>query len=174
MPKKSGARRIAFLSMLTALGVVILYVASFIEVLDMSAAVLASLICAIAVIEYGKAAPWLLWGATSALSIILLPNKLGALMYAAFFGIYPVLKEKIERGIARKLWQWVCKVVLFNVAIFVIIMLTKWVVGIENEPLILEIAYFLLANFTLVLYDIAMTRMITFYIVKLRKRFGFK
>jgi hypothetical protein len=44
--------------MLSALGVVLLYIGSLVEALDLSAAVLASLACIIAVIEYGKGAPW--------------------------------------------------------------------------------------------------------------------
>ena len=90
--------------MLSALGVVLLYIGSLVEALDLSAAVLASLACIIAVIEYGKGAPWAVYGVTSVLSLILLPVKTPAAFYAIFFGFYPILKEKIERR--PRLLQW--------------------------------------------------------------------
>ena len=80
-------------AMLSALGVVLLLIGSFVEVMDLSAAAIASLLCVFAVIEYGGASPWLIFAVTSVLSMVLLPTKTPALMYLAFFGYYPIIKE---------------------------------------------------------------------------------
>ena len=84
-------------AMLSALGVIFLALGAFIEVLDITTAVLASMLCIYAVIEMSGAYPWGIWVVTSILSLLLLPIKTPALFYALFAGFYPILKEKLER-----------------------------------------------------------------------------
>ena len=67
-----------------------LYLGSMVEVLDISMAVIASLICVFAVIEYGKGYPWLIFSVTAILSLLLLPNKFPAVVYGCFMGFYPI------------------------------------------------------------------------------------
>jgi hypothetical protein len=161
-------------SVLSALGVVMLYLGSMVEVLDISMAVIASLICVFAVIEYGKGYPWLIFSVTAILSLLLLPNKTPAVMYAAFFGFYPIIKEKLER--LPRVISWLLKEIIFNVAFAIMAILVMFVFTIgEVEidfPYVLGIV--LLGELTFVLYDIAMTRLISLYIFKLRKRFKIK
>ena len=90
-------RVLALCSLFSALGVIILYMGSLIEVIDLSMAVIASLLVIVAVIEIGGIYPWLIYAVTSALSFLLLPNKFVAVVYFAFAGFYPILKEKIEK-----------------------------------------------------------------------------
>jgi hypothetical protein len=161
--------------MLSALGVVLLYIGSLVEALDLSAAVLASLACIIAVIEYGKGAPWAIYGVTSVLSLILLPVKTPAAFYAIFFGFYPILKEKIERR--SRLLQWVIKEAIFNVSL-VIMGFAVYFLSTTGDNLLLEnpliiAATVVMAELAFVLYDIALTRLISFYIIKLRNRLKF-
>ena len=119
--KRSDTKKLTMCAMLSALGVILLYIGSIIDVLDISMAVLASLACIIAVIEYGKSAPWAIYGVTTVLSLILLPNKTPAVFYAVFFGFYPILKEKLERK--PKLVCWMLKELVFNVCLAIIITL---------------------------------------------------
>ena len=65
----------ALCAVLSALGVVLLYLGSFIEVLDLSVALLASLAIVVLVIERGGAYPMMTYGVTALLSLLLLPNK---------------------------------------------------------------------------------------------------
>ena len=95
--RKNTTRDLAVCAMLSALGVVLLYLGSFVEIMDMAMAAIASFAVIITVIEYGKGAPWAVYGVTSILSLILLPQKTPAAFYALFFGFYPIIKEKIER-----------------------------------------------------------------------------
>ena len=161
--------------MLSALGVVLLYIGSIVEVLDLSAAVLASLACIIAVIEYGKGAPWAVYGVTSVLALILLPVKTPAACYAIFFGFYPILKEKIERR--PRLVRWVIKEAIFNVCL-VVMGFALYFLSTTGDNLLLEnplliAATVVMAELAFVLYDISLTRVITFYIIKLRGRLKF-
>jgi hypothetical protein len=161
-------------SVLSALGVVMLYLGSMVEVLDISMAVIASLICVFAVIEYGRGYPWLIFSVTAILSLLLLPNKTPAVMYAAFFGFYPIIKEKLER--LPRVISWLLKEIIFNVAFAIMVILVMFVFTIGEVaidlPYILGIV--LLGELTFVLYDVAMTRLISLYIFKLRKRFKIK
>jgi len=158
--------------MFSALSVALLYLGTVIEVFDMTAAVIASFLCVVAVIEYGGSAPWLVYAVTSVLSLLILPNKMPAFMYAVFFGIYPIIKEKLEKHLNR--WvAWVVKEIIFNATIFAIIAASKWLFHLEDSPMGFDIAFIVLAEVALVLYDIAMTGIITVYIYKIRKRFRF-
>ena len=174
MNNRDKTRRIAVSSVLSALGVVMLYLGSMVEVLDISMAVIASLICVFAVIEYGKGYPWLIFTVTALLSLLLLPNKTPAAMYAVFFGFYPIIKEKLER--LPRVISWVLKEIIFNVAFAVMAVLVMFVFTMGNIeidlPYIIGIVF--LGELTFVLYDIAMTRLISLYIYKLRKRFRIK
>ena len=167
--------RVAICAMLSALGVVALYIGALIDVLDISMAVVASLFAIFAVIEYGAGAAWSIYGVTGIISVILLPQKLPAAMYILFFGFYPIIKEKIE-SVSKKVLQWALKEVVFNLCLVVLMVLgTKLLYLDTNGLFVFEAVFFLLANFTFVIYDIALTRLISLYIYKLRSKFkGYK
>ena len=154
---------------MAALGVVILYLGSFIELLDISMAIAASMIAALIVIEYGGAAPWSVYGVTSILSLLLLPQKLPALMYAVFFGYYPIIKERLEK-IKSKIIQWIIKLAIFNIATLLLLLLMSLFTVEAPEGFSLKVAFIALSNLMLILYDIAMTRVVSYYIFRLRHR----
>ncbi len=173
-----SAKRIKYLTvgaMLSALGVVFLSLGSLIEVLDLTSAILASLLCVYAVIELGRGYPWLIWLVTSILSLLLLPVKTPALFYALFAGVYPILKEKAER--LGHLPCFLIKAVILHISLGLIFLTLKLFIPSSLEsyglwwlPLIL----YLLCLACFWLYDIALTRMITFYMFRLRRRFGMR
>ena len=163
-------------AMLCALGVVILGLGAVIEVLDITVAVIASLLTVYAVIEIGGAYPWLIWIVTSIIALLLLPLKTPVLFYAFLTGYYPILKQKIERRMAR-LPAWATKMGVLALSLVVI-----WGVMRLFLPDLLETsggwmviaATLLLSVFCFVLYDICLTKLITVYFVRLQKRFRIK
>ncbi len=162
-------RRLSLGALLTALGVVLLWFGALIEVLDLSAAALASLLTVLAVIEVGGLFPWAVWGATSLLSLLLLPVKFPALLYLLFAGLYPMMKARFERR--RALIAWILKLSFFNAALILLCVLSIWVLGLPDTGLALTLSVFALANAVFVLYDVALSRMISFYLFRLRPRF---
>ena len=162
-------------AMLCALGVILLSLGSLIEVLDMTAAVLASLLCVYAVIEMGRAYPWLIWLVTSSLSLLLLPQKTPALFYALLAGFYPILKEKIEK-LSRPI-SWLLKLAVLHLSLGAIA-LGLWIFfpsaldTVGTKWMLIALYFVLILCF--ILYDVALSRMITFYLVKLRYRFRIK
>ena len=158
--------------MTAALGTVILYLGSFIEVLDISVAVLASLLSAVIVIEYGGKAAWPIYGVTAILSVLLLPTKFPALMYALFFGYYPIIKENIER-MRSKVVKWAIKCAIFVASTVLFVLILKLFTAELETPYgdIFMVAFVLLTALMFILYDIALTRVISYYIFRLRHRF---
>lgn len=170
--KNGKVKQLTVCAVLSALGVVLLSIGHLIDVLDASLAVLASLVCIVAVIEYGKAAPWLVFSVTATLSLILLPPNSAALMYLMFFGYYPILKEKLER--LPRVLSWVVKELIFNTSMVLCIVLITMLFMPPTEVSVWTYAILVvLCEVVFVLYDIALTRLITFYIYKLRPRFKF-
>ena len=174
-------------AILSALGVAMLLVGSMIEVMDLSMAALASFFCIFAVIELGGAYPWLIFAVTGVLSLILMPFSMGGWFYLLFFGYYPILKEKLERR--KKSIAWLLKIVLFNTALALGVVAAYFLFfgntgeGIENAFFLIfggedvgkamAIVTYLLANVVFVVYDIALTRLITYYFVSVRRKFKF-
>lgn len=172
MNTRKNTKRLTVSAMISALSVTLLYLGSFIEVLDITMAVTASLFSAVMVIEYGKGAPWSVFGVTSVLSLILLPQKLPALMYALFFGYYPIIKEYVEK-IRNKLVSWIVKLFIFSFATALLLLLSKLFLAETDMPAgaLMTAIFLILSAAMLILYDVALTRMISYYIIKLRHRF---
>ena len=169
MNKKT--KSIALAAVMAALCVIILLLGSVLTVLDLSCAAAASLLVILCVIELDGYYPWLVWGVVSLISLLLLPDKFGALVFFAFAGHYPILKQHIER-IPGAL-QWVIKILLFNMLLTAILAASRFILGIPEEELGFSFMVYGICNLTFVLYDIALTRLISLYIFKLRKRFKF-
>jgi hypothetical protein len=162
--------------MLCALGVIVLGLGAIVEVLDITVAVIASLLTVYAVIEIGGVYPWLIWIVTSIVSLLVLPLQTPMLFYAFLTGYYPIIKQKIERRMAR-IPAWTAKLGVLAISLGII-----WGVMRLFFPHLLEgtggwilIAVALvLAVFCFILYDICLTRLITLYFVRLQKRFRIK
>ena len=93
-------------------------------------------------------------------------------MYVVFLGYYPIIKEKLER--LKKPIAWLLKELVFNAALVALLVISKFLLmPTASVSWLLYAALVVLAEIVFVLYDIALTRLITFYIIKLRHRFRF-
>ena len=177
MTVKKSTKRLAVSAMLSALAVVMLYVGAVSQVLDMTMAVIASLCTVVAVIEYGGATPWLVYAVSGILGFIVClgggASPEIACMYILFFGFYPILKEKLEK---KKKWlSWLLKEIIFNISLCALALLSKFVFTTgEADPTAVVVIFFVLAEIAFPLYDIALTRLITLYIFKIRPKIKFK
>ena len=161
-------------AMLSALGVILLSLGAFVEVLDLSVAVIASLTVVYAVIEMGGAYPWMIWIVTSVVGFLLMP-KTPVLFFALFFGFYPIVKAKAER--LPLVLSWVAKLVAFHVSV-VLIALSIWLFFPEllagMWQLLLLLGLYAASVAVFFIYDVALTRIITLYFIRLRDRFHIK
>ena len=135
--------------------------------MDLSMIMIASFLIAFAVIEMGKRWAWLIWGVTALLSLLLLPNKLAALLYL-MGGMYPIVKSTLER--LHPLLSWAGKLVAFNGVQILFLLIARELFGMTGPDFSLSWGVLLFNNVLFILFDIVLTVFITFYLVKLRRR----
>ena len=171
--RHASIKRLTFCAMLVALGVIFLGIGALIEVLDMSMAVIASICVIIPMIEYGKGTPWMVYAAISVLSLLLLPNKFPAALFALFAGFYPILKEKLERK--NTVIRWILKELIFNISLAIIVLLYFFLFfkGTIQVPWMIAVAI-ILAELVFILYDKAISKLIRIYVMEFRHRLKFK
>ncbi len=173
MEKKiKGTRALTLSAVLCALGVILLALGSLLQILDLTMAALASMLVIFCVIELGGKYPYLVFAVTALLAMILVPYKTAPLTYLCFLGYYPILKAILEGHFSR-FWSWVLKILIFNVALGIALYLLLAVFAVFTVPATWY--YFLLPLLTpvFVVYDIALTRLVSAYLFKWRHRFGF-
>ena len=156
---------------MSALCFIILLLGSIITVMDLSCAAAASLLIIFCVIELGGYYPYLVWLTVSFISLLMLPDKFGALIFALFTGIYPILKSYIER--LPGAISWLLKLLIFNAVLTLIITASRFILGIPAEEIDFSVFVYGICNLTFILFDIALTRLISLYLFKLRKRFKY-
>ena len=105
----------------------------------------------------------------SLLGLLLVPDKFCVLLYAALFGLYPVVKSRVE-AMRRKPLELLCKLVFFNLAFSVVVIVTKAVAlsGLPMQQLHLGVLY-LLGNVVFLLYDFGFSGLIVAYLSRMRK-----
>ena len=167
--KQSFDKRIVVSGVLVALSVIILYLGCAIEVLDLTMSAIVSLLVVVIVIEMGYSYAWLTYVATAILSILLLPQKTPAIFYACFMGFYPIIKSYVER-MGSALARWVVKLVTGNAAIGLMFLLMSYFVPEEFEGEGIVVITYILALAAFIMYDVALTKLITFYFRILRDR----
>lgn len=177
--KQSG--KVALGGMLIALSVVIL-IPSALEAFVYTLPAMASMLTMFAVIELDKKWAVGVYVATSILGLLLVPNKEAVVLYVAFFGYYPIVKAILESKLPR-VAEYILKFLIFNVSIIIAyVALIKVfgmpydkLMGIEGEtgfiadyivPIML-----VLGNIVFIVFDIAVTRIITVYLRLWQKRF---
>ena len=164
-----STKKMSIAAMLSALSVVVVWLGSTVEVMDLSAVAIASFAIAFAHIELKGAYPYLVYASTAVILMVLMPFRAAMLMYVCFGGIYPTVKLFAER-MTRPL----C--ILAKGVSFLLLMalgaLGMYVIG---DPFLSRGAWYLfglavLAFVTLVVYDYALTVVISFYSFKIRKK----
>ena len=171
-------KKLTLSAMIVALGTVFMKLGSVIEVFDLTAAALASMLVAFVYVEIGSPYTWLVWLATSFLTFILPPMASVSIMYFLLFGIYPILKGYIEK-FPRIFW-WPIKIIIGNISLILMVLMLQMVglpfvktdeafLGITGKYL--YIITWMLFNIAMVLYDFFIVVMVRYYMEKLRPRF---
>lgn len=163
-------RKIALSGMLCAVSVLIMLLGSLFQTLDLSTAAAAGLTVVFAMVELGKKYAISIYLASSLLAFLLLPSKSPALIFAAFAGLYPILKASLQK-IKTKWLAYVVKFIVFNTIFTAIILIAKNLIGLEDEFYNFGYLIYLLGNVTFLLYDIALDRLIMLYVLKVKRIF---
>ena len=127
------------------------------------------------VIETDKKWAFGVYATVAILGMLLVPDKEVAVMYLAFFGYYPIIKAIFESNLNRVI-GWILKVAAFvatMVASYAFMMRFMGVTIDETEDFGMLAIPVLLGTGTLafIMYDIALTKMISLYLIKWQKHF---
>lgn len=170
MRRKSKAVQVAYPAVLGTLAVVLVYLACLAPTGQWGIVAAAGLLPAAAVASVGLKAGVLCWAGASILALLLLPDKFCALLFAALFGLYPIVKSLAERPRKRVL-EYTVKLVFFN-AVFTGLYLTMMgaLVASLPAPLVDSLwALYPAANIVFVLYDYGFSRLIAGYIARVQR-----
>ncbi len=156
-----------------ALSVVTMFLTAVIPTLTYALPAVAGVLLVVMVIDVGKKWAFGVYAAVSLLSLLVLPDKEAAVMYVFFFGHYPIFKAILE-GRLHGVWLWVLKFLLFNVSVVAAYLVIIYVFRIpfddmEDYGKWAVWALLGLGNVVFVIYDIAISRLVTLYMLKWRK-----
>ncbi|HBL84011.1 MAG: hypothetical protein A2Y17_05765 [Clostridiales bacterium GWF2_38_85] len=156
-------------ALLSAIALVMQIIGNVITSLDLSAAALSGMIGMMIRAEMGIMYSILSYITVSVLSILLFPNKLIAIFYICFFGLYPIFKQDIDR--LGKYLSWIIKILAFNIIFSGIIFLGTSVLTIDDPIFSFSVISYLLGNTSFVLYDIAISMIYRLYMTRYRNIF---
>ncbi len=184
----SQSAKTAIGGMATALSVVLL-IPTALDVFVYALPAMAGILVMFCVVELGKGWSAGVYVAVSFLSLLLVPNKEAAVLYVAFFGYYPIIKAILESKMSRFI-EYILKFVIFNFSVVIAYVFLVKVFGLPFDELMgidgtdsffskFAIPVMLvLGNIVFIVFDIALTRMVTAYLrvwqKKFRKLFPFK
>lgn len=160
-------RKVAMGGILTAVSLIFLYFAFYLPSMKLTMYFLAGIIPGLVLVEMGVRQAWMLYAATSILSIIILGNAVHAIAYILMFGLYPITKFYIEKS-RRLISQIILKLVYFNIAIaFIYFFWTK--LFTFNVVASIPMTWIIIgAQPAFLLYDYVFTRVIFYYLDKIR------
>lgn len=175
MTAVSRTAKIAVGGFVSAISIVLMMLTSVFTFLNYAITAFCGMILIVAAIEAGSRWAVAIYFIVSVFSILFVADKEAALLYIMFFGYYPIIKKYIDRLRAPVL-EWLIKLALFNVSVVLAFTILSNLFGVywdDMEELGKYSMYFMLGagNVFFVLYDFAITRMITVYIRVWQKRF---
>lgn len=170
---KSKSFKVALGGIIAALSVALMFMTGLIPTLTYAIPAICGFLLTIIVVEISPAFAFAVYFAVSFISIFLVADKEAALFYALFFGYYSIIKGYIERK-CNKTVEWIVKLIIFNISVVAASLIATKVfmipfgefgaLGKMAIPLLL-----VLGNVVFVIYDIALTRIISVYVYKWRK-----
>jgi len=170
----SSARRTAMCGILIGLSTLTQYLGIFVPSAQLAVTALAGLFPVVAVIAAGRGSGYLCWGGSSILALILCPDKGLVLLYFAFFGLYPVVKSRLECT-KNAMVEWGLKVLYFNAVLFLcawmmrVAFFSELLIGLQSPVIV-----FFACNAVFLAYDIGLSRLIALYSARIAGVLGLK
>ncbi len=172
MRNRNKTKSIATCAILSALSVIIMMTAYF-PYFTYCSPLAAGAILVMVVIEFGS--KWAT-GAYVVISLLslLLGEKEAASMFLLFFGYYPILKAYLER-IHSRVIEYMIKFAVFNAGIISATALSVFVFQIpfsdgHSNLWLFALLLLLAGNVIFVVYDIALSRVISYYLIKIQPK----
>ena len=170
---KRPSFKIALGGIITALCIILVFSVGILPLFVFVFPMLSSLLIFILNYECGTKTAVVSYVSTSLLSMFLSPDKEAAMVFAAFFGCYPIINVYIGRLKSIAL-RWVIRLCFFNAAMIIgYLILIKIFTAVTLDDFGKWTAPIMLAvgNAVAVLYEFALRNVSALYIKKLRKTF---
>lgn len=168
-------RRVAVSGMMVALATAILLMGGVIPAATFVGPALAGLLLVPVLAEGGRRMALGAWLAISALSLMLCADKEAALLFA-FLGWYPPMKWTLDaklpgwKGLVVKLVLWNACAGALAAMIFYVFRMDQVIAEYREMSRVMLVAFIVLANVTLLLYDRLLNIMAVLYVKKLRPK----
>ena len=166
-----NSMKLALCGVMAALSTVLLFLTGAAPVATLALPAIAGCLLIPVVVEVGL--PWAfgVYGVCSVLGVFLAPDRQALLFYVLFFGHYPALFAVLGR-IRAKALRYVAKLLVFNAAMALEVLLSVYLLGIPFEsfailgplgPVLLAV----LANVVFIVFDRALEGLIVQYLHRL-------
>ena len=175
MKEKYRIKMIALCGVFAAAELVILYLSSVFQVLDLVIASMTVLFTIVLMAEYGKKPVLAVYIVVSVLSMLIVPHKFSPLCYVFFIGFYPIVKPYFDD--INKVIGFILKLLYFNGGYIVIYSIAAHfallddIFGMGTPMFYVTIA---VANVAFLLSDYVIGLMSRLYVRVLRKKYGFE
>lgn len=175
MRDKYRIKMIALCGIFSAAELVILYLSSVFQILDLVIAAMTLAFTVVLMAEYSKKPVIVVYIVVSILSMLIVPHKFSPLCYVCFIGGYPVIKPYFDR--LPKVLGYILKLLYFNGAYYILYAIVSYfallddIFGIGTPMFFVTMAA---ANVAFLLCDYVISVMTALYIKVLRKKFGFE
>jgi hypothetical protein len=153
---------------LGALCIICIYFASSMPTSRIFLYGLSSIFCGIMVVETDRKWAWVFYGATSILSIFIIPNKAGLVPYILLLGYYGIMKYYIEK-IQSVIFEILLKGLMFTASMWACYIFIKVVLGLNISIKFPLWEFGILALAIFYLYDFIYTKFMIYYETKFKK-----
>lgn len=162
-----NSKRITTNAFLIALTIIILYLNLILPISTISILTLASFIIPITLIRNSIKDAFLVYISSSIISFFLLPLNI-VLLYIGFFGIYGIVKYFIEK-INNITLEIILKLAFFNFILIIGFLIFKSFLPINSIKIPIWL-FIVLSQIIFLIFDYALTLLISFYLEKLHKK----
>lgn len=167
-----NTKKIALCGTICALASIFMLV-SYFPYLTYAISAIAGLFMMIPLIECG--AFWAFGSyAVSAILALIFGELEAAVLFISFFGFYPILKAIIER-LKKQVIEWILKLGTFNISAIACYFIISGLCSISLDDFGTlgkygAVVFLALCNIVFVLYDIGISRVASYYIIKLHSK----
>lgn len=160
----------------SAICLLLMFMTGFMPLLVYTLPAIAGALLIVIVIEVNRKWAFVTYASVSILSLFITPDKEAAMLFIFFLGYYPIIKSIIEK-LKNRVFEWGSKLILFNISIIIAYKISINVLGVVDMTQELSflgkysmLGLLALANVVFVIYDVALTRLISSYIERFRPR----
>ena len=168
--------KIAYGGIMSALSLTAMFATGIFPFAEYALPALAGLFLVALVVEFGYRTGVVAYVAVSFLSLMITPNKEAVVLFIAFLGYYQILKGRLE-SLKSRIAEWAVKIGWFNFALLLSYYLLIHVMGmtqlLEDAAVVKYGLWFLwvLGNLVFVVYDVALTRVISAFVLTIRPKY---